>query len=338
VTATPNPVIAIFAPLAADANAISGLVESIGQKAEVCDNAEGFARILGTHPLCAVLTEEALRLDVSGIISDHADEAPLWSSIPLILAISDPDRPSRATREIIEQASLVTLVVLKRPLRPQTFISVCKTQIELRERQFQAAALLDELAEAEHYQKFLLDELQHRTGNMLAILQATVSLASPREGDVEGFRKDLVARIQAIAKAHGRMQSGYRGEEDIQAIISEHVAPFSTAEGQITTDGPSLTLGERQAFDLALIMHELATNAAKYGALSTNKGTVEVTWKQRDAQFCIDWREKDGPAVVPPEKTSFGARMITGLAKQHGGRSELIFEEAGLRATIQMSL
>lgn len=333
----PNPVVAVFAPLGADADAISGLVEGIGHEVTVCRDAESFARVLDTHPLCAVLTEEALRSNVSKIIANYVDGAPLWSSIPLILAISNPDRPSRASREVMEKASSATLVVLKRPLRPGTFIPICRTQIELRERQFQAAALMEKLAEAEHYQKFLLHELQHRTRNLLSILQATISLASPRDGDVEGFREDLVARVRSVAKAHARLTEQSEGKGDLGDLISEHVGPFSLTENQLVMNGPSVALGGRLAFDLSLILHELATNAAKYGALSTREGTVEVTWEERGTSFRIEWREQGGPAVVPPTKTSFGTDMIKGLAAQHGGKSELVYEEAGLRATIEMS-
>lgn len=308
--AAPRPIVSIFAPLAGDAEAIAQLVTEMGYQSDICEDAASLFDALETHPLCAVLTEEAITDKVGEAIERHSASAPVWSSIPLVLAINDPDRPGRQTRRIIESSPTASIVVLQRPLRKAVFTTVCKSQIELRERQFQAAAMMERLEEGEQYKKFLLDELRHRTRNMLGILQATVKLASRDCDDIGDFREELLARLQSISLAHERLTKEEAEEGHLKTIIHDHVAPYRLSEGALELKGPEIKLSEGMTFDFSLVLHELATNAAKYGALSVSQGTVRVEWEKVEGRLLVNWEERDGPAVNAPSRKSFGTRMI----------------------------
>lgn len=336
--AAPRPVVTIFAPLAGDAEAIAGLVKEMGYESEICEDAASLFDALEAHPLCAILTEEAITDEVGKVIERHSGSAPLWSSIPLILAINDPDHLSRQSRRIIESSPTATVVVLQRPLRKAVFTTVCKSQIQLRERQFQAAAMMDRLEEGEQYQKFLLDELRHRTRNMLGILQATVQLASRNSRDIDDFRKELLARLQSISLAHERLTKEEPDEGHLKTIIHDHVAPFSLSEGNLELEGPETVLSEGMTFDFSLVLHELATNAAKYGALSAANGVVRVEWEKRDGKLAVKWEERGGPAVSVPSRKSFGTRMIERLTAKYDGTSEFDYEPDGLKVSLSLGI
>ncbi|WP_370297632.1 sensor histidine kinase [Qipengyuania mesophila] len=334
----PRPVVAIFAPLAGDAEAIAGLVAEMGYESDICGNPASFFEALETHPLCAILTEEAISEEAAQAIERHSGAAPLWSSIPLILAIGDPEHLSRPSQKIIDSSATATVVVLQRPLRKAVFTTVCKSQIQLRERQFQAAAMMERLAEGEQYQRFLLDELRHRTRNMLGILQATVKLASKNCRDIDEFREELLARLQSISLAHERLTKEEPDEGHLKTIIHDHVSPFSLAEDKLELEGPEIVLSEGLTFDFSLVLHELATNAAKYGALSAADGVVRVEWERRDRTLAVTWQERGGPTVSAPSRQSFGTRMIERLTAKYDGTSAFDYQPEGLRVDLSLAI
>lgn len=334
----PDPHVVVLAPLGGDAKAVAELVRRIGREPRICEDASSFSEALKAEPLCAIVTEEALRPDIAEIIADHANSAPLWSSVPLVFAVTDPENPPRRCRQAIEAASPVASVMLKRPLRFTTFASVCEIQISLRERQFENAALMKQISEQKEYQQFLLHELQHRTRNLLGLMQATIRLSAHDSTDAEDLRERLYQRLRSISTAHTRLIREQAKPDDIEIVIDEQLQAFLSSRRQITLEGPRIPLDAQIAFDLALVVHELATNAAKYGSLSTGEGRVSVGWKQCDRMLVLQWTETGGPPVTPPKSTSFGTDMINGLLAQHGGGAEFAYDEKGLEATLSMML
>lgn len=196
---------------------------------------------------------------------------------------------------------------------------------------------LSERKRAEELQRLLGNELNHRIKNTLATVQSIVSQTLRSAADVESARKAVDARIVSLGRAHDLLTERSWSGADVADLIVRAFAPF--APGQIALDGPSLDVSPSQALALALALHELATNAAKYGALSRPEGRVELHWKEQEGQLHLSWRESGGPSVVPPSRRGFGSRLIeNALSRDLDGKTRLVFAPEGVRCWITVGL
>jgi PAS domain S-box-containing protein len=156
----------------------------------------------------------------------------------------------------------------------------------------------------------LAREAEHRAKNVLATVQATVHLSQSDTAD--GLKKAIDGRIQALANVHTLfVESRWAGAE-LHSVVSQELLPYcQDGELRVRFDGPKLMLEPNTAQTIAVTLHELATNAAKYGALSTSTGRVQVEWSRApDGRIAIRWTEKDGPPVEPPTRKGFGTRVM----------------------------
>jgi two-component sensor histidine kinase len=196
---------------------------------------------------------------------------------------------------------------------------------------------LSERKQAEEFQRLLANELNHRVKNTLATVQSIVNQTLRNAVDVESTRGTINARIIALAGAHDLLTDRSWAAADLVDIAARAVAPF--VAGQITRDGPSVDVSPSQALALSLALHELATNAAKYGALSRSEGRVELRWKLQDDRLDLSWREYGGPRVAPPSRRGFGSRLIeTALSYDLDGQSRLEFAPEGVHCSITANL
>ena len=192
----------------------------------------------------------------------------------------------------------------------------------------------------EEQQKLLLGELSHRVKNVLAVVQsmATRTLTGGRSLAEAG--EVLIRRLHALSRAHDMLTTrNWRGAP-LRAIVDSELAPFA---GRTRVDGPELMIGPRMAQTLALVLHELATNATKHGALSNDEGQVSVAWSVlgtgEGARFLFEWRETGGPPVVPPERKGFGTSLLNiAIAGDAEGISPLRFEPGGVIYEINVPL
>jgi PAS domain S-box-containing protein len=190
---------------------------------------------------------------------------------------------------------------------------------------------------AEEQTQLLLQELSHRVKNNLAVVQsiAQQTFRSPSESeDRDKFDK----RLQALATAHGLLATGQWLDAELEQVIRGALQPFDSTGARIKLEGPRLKVPASAALALSLVVHELATNAAKYGALSSDDGTISVSWFVSGGgtrRLRLLWSEGGGPPVAAPQRTGFGSRMIKrGLASALGGTAELRFEPAGLQVIV----
>jgi two-component sensor histidine kinase/PAS domain-containing protein len=196
---------------------------------------------------------------------------------------------------------------------------------------------LSERKRAEELQRLLANELNHRVKNTLATVQSIVNQTLRGAADIESARAATNARIISLAGAHDLLTVRNWSGADVADLVARSVAPF--ALGQVTLDGPSLDVSPTQALALSLALHELATNAAKYGALSQPEGRVELRWKAQDDQLNLSWRESGGPHVVPPSRRGFGSRLIeNALCRDLDGRARLEFAPEGVTCLITAAL
>ncbi len=202
---------------------------------------------------------------------------------------------------------------------------------------------------AEHRQQTLLDELNHRVKNTLATVQSIAMQTSRTTDDASAFESAFLARISALAQAHDLLTAVAWEGASLQRVVEQILAPYVTDDqvGRVRLTGPNVRLGPNAAVSLAMAFHELATNAAKYGSLSTASGVVEVNWTADKSSehpgeslaLEIDWRESGGPPVALPSRRGFGSRFVEqALAREFDGVCELIFEPKGLRCHMRLPL
>ncbi|SDY06789.1 HWE histidine kinase domain-containing protein [Citreimonas salinaria] len=192
----------------------------------------------------------------------------------------------------------------------------------------------------EEHQEFLIQELNHRVKNMLATVQsiATQTLRGRAEDEaMETFQ----GRLLALSKSHSLIMRENWREVDLRDVAATALAPFLDAHAagdRARLTGPPVRLSPKVALSLGMGFHELATNAAKYGALGAEAGVVEIRWRNVDAdEICITWVEKNGPSVKPPRRKGFGSRLLErGLAHELGGTVKLVHDPGGLICEIRM--
>ena len=161
----------------------------------------------------------------------------------------------------------------------------------------------------------LAGEVVHRANNLLAVVQATVRLTHART--VEEFKNVIHGRIQALGHAHALLaQSRWSGAE-LEQLVMDELAPYRCGrEPRAHIRGPKLVLDPRAAQSMAMALHELTTNAAKYGSLSTPAGKVDIEWRNgANERFVFRWAETGGPPVRPPRRHGFGTSVIVGMIR-----------------------
>ena len=197
------------------------------------------------------------------------------------------------------------------------------------------------LVVAEEARELLLREIQHRVkntlGNVLAVAAQTFKSA-PRAEHVT-----FSGRIQALAAAHALLTQSDVNRTTVRAVVQHAAEPFQSANHpRFTISGEDGELDSAKAVTLSMILHELGTNAVKYGALSTDAGTVDVHWKRDDGaakpRIRLVWQEKNGPPVQPPQRRGFGSTLIERALSGTQGKAKLSFDPDGLICTIEIVL
>ena len=197
---------------------------------------------------------------------------------------------------------------------------------------------ITERKEIEEKQTLLAREVDHRAKNALALVQSILRLT--RAEHLPQYVNSVEGRIRALSRAHTVLsQSRWQGA-DLRGMAEEELAPYRTeAPNRIAVQGPHVMLQPAAAQTLALALHELATNAAKYGAFSTIGGRLTLSWVLKDQKLFIDWVESDGPSVVAPKTRGFGTRIIiASIEQQLRGRATLTWLPGGLHCNLVIPL
>lgn len=197
---------------------------------------------------------------------------------------------------------------------------------------------------AEEHQSLLLRELAHRVKNTLAVVQAIAS-QTRRFARPEQFHDTLTGRLAALGTAHDLLTRSEWEGADLGDVVRMGFAPYEglSAVQRWTIKGPRIRLAPNEAVTFSLVVHELATNAAKFGALSSASGTIEVLWELDDATMpaglVIVWRERGGPPVSPPTGTGFGSRLLDrAITHELGGKAEVTFAAEGVEYRLRLPL
>jgi PAS domain S-box-containing protein len=190
--------------------------------------------------------------------------------------------------------------------------------------------------EAEERQVLLAREVDHRARNALAVIQSIIRLT--RAKTVDEYVQTVEGRIKALARAHTLLSdSRWRGA-DLGTLVAEELAPYRAGD-KIKFTGPNISLLPATAQGIALALHELATNAAKHGALSSIKGNVSLTWQLESDTLTLQWEEDGGPRIKPPSARSFGLKVIrASIEQQLSGQTNFDWNAKGLRCDLSIPL
>ncbi|MDP2355184.1 MAG: HWE histidine kinase domain-containing protein [Beijerinckiaceae bacterium] len=197
-------------------------------------------------------------------------------------------------------------------------------------------------------QSLLVRELHHRVKNNLATVLALANLSGRNAASVEDYQSKLRARIQSMARAHSLLSENAFRPAFLRTLLRDELEPYAQGDSdRIRIEGPDVDLPPEAAFALGMAAHELATNAGKYGALSTNEGRLDITCSiiedgagdEQHKRLRIEWRESGGPPVTPPARKGFGSRLLQSvIGEQLKGSVDLRYEPDGLVAIIEARL
>jgi two-component sensor histidine kinase len=200
---------------------------------------------------------------------------------------------------------------------------------------------ITEARRAEEHQRLLINELNHRVKNTLATIQS-LARQTLRDGvDARDARERLTERLLALSAAHNVLTRENWEGADLSEIAHEAMRPYQEpSDGRVRICGPRARLAPNAALALSMALHELATNAVKYGALSSAEGRVSLDWEPNAAGDAMDltWREAGGPPVNAPGAKGFGSRLLASLSGELGGPAEIDYAPGGLTCRLKAPL
>jgi PAS domain S-box-containing protein len=279
---------------------------------------DGQYRIFGVDPGCFDVTVENVRKLI------HPDD---WKHLQNAIKPAAPSTPSfqsefRVCRPNGEMRWCIGTAVASVDATDHV-VRISGVTVDITERK-----------EAEERQALLAREVDHRARNALALVQSIVRLT--RADTVKSYITAIDGRIAALSRAHTLLaQSRWQGA-DLARLADEEFAAYHTGDAQkITATGPDVSIEPRTAQTLALALHELATNAAKYGALSVLSGRVQLTWELQPDSLVLRWVESGGPPATPPASPGFGIRVISAsVERQLEGEVRFEWHPEGLQCSL----
>lgn len=213
-------------------------------------------------------------------------------------------------------------------------------------RWFGTCTDIDDLKRIEQGQALISQELSHRIKNIFAVVSALIAVSARECPEARSFAASVRERIGALARAHEfvrphtEVSRPLLGDMTLHAFLSTLFLPYATIEGEarVVVSGDDALFDDQAATSVALLFHELATNAAKYGALSNSGGRVQLTTRLAGDRFILDWREEGGPSLAgPPTRSGFGSSLATlSVEGQLGGRLERVWRDEGLKVTADL--
>ena len=186
----------------------------------------------------------------------------------------------------------------------------------------------------EQQREVVAQELDHRIKNIFSVVNSLVFLTAPGAESVQDFKATLLKRLSTLARTQGVLRVGAPKTSDLKEVLKDEIASYYADDGSnVAINGPLVGVRPDAAQNLALIFHELATNSAKYGALSQGSGLVTITYAyvgDDNTTVNIEWRESGGPKVMPPQRQGFGTTLITQVVQSAlGGEVALEYPQEG---------
>lgn len=337
----------MLAPFGRDAELACRLLSQAGLACRLCRGIDDLQRQPAESCGAILLTEEVLAESAIRVLSALLDTQPAWSSLPVVVFMGRKNRrPELTERSLPEALGLRRgIILLERPIRVASFVSVMRSAVLTRRRQYELRDQLAARQQAEAHAQMLAEEMKHRIKNSLAMIGALASQTFRHGRPVQEALDMFSARLRSMALAQDVLTQSNHDGADLHQLISRALEPHRDQGNpdRIAIDEPQVWISGRRTTALTMAMHELATNAVKYGALSVGSGRVSVRWHIEEVpgtrQLLIEWREHGGPPVAAPKRRGFGSTLVErGLATELDGHARILFEPEGVVCEIRASL
>lgn len=207
-----------------------------------------------------------------------------------------------------------------------------KANVSLAESMQEAERLIEAQRHYERQQRVLQRELSHRMKNTLSVVQSIVSQTMRHTASMQEANDTIAGRIAALSRAQDILTETSGRSADVGHVVRNALDPYLGGTNHFDISGPRAEISAQQALGISLAVHELATNAVKYGALSTGHGKVAIAWSlDPGGEFHFEWRESGGPPVIPPSRRGFGSRLTERIvAAYFSGAAQILYEPSGI--------
>ena len=323
----------VLAPFRKDADYVAAFLRE--QKIEVkAAKADGdLVARLALSPGIIVITHEALNPQVVDRIATHLAGQPDWSEVPIIVILERTAPIARIRSQLLTSWPGSRLLFYTRPIAPLELVNGIQSNLLVRLRQRQVRNSIERERE-------LRLELNHRVKNILASVTSIFQMTRRGATSVDGLTSDFAGRLQALSNVHSAVFESGGEHVSLSAIVELTVSPYnSNGVSRINVSGPELVVNRDAGTTIALCLHELITNAIKYGALSHPDGYVELLLsvaKNASAEFSLSWTEVGGPAVREPTRQGYGTRYVrSALGSLFGTVPEVVFAPEGFRFEVK---
>lgn len=317
-----------LAPYRRDGDYLETLLNQHGIPVQRGAGAAQLRSLLGQLPGVLVATHEALDPDVLAIVRDHLVAQPAWSEMPIVILLDRLAPHARIRAELAQAWPRSRLLYYQRPVATLELISGVQSALLARQRQREVRDHIERETE-------LRRELNHRVKNILSSVSSIFEMTRRRAVSVDQLADDFASRLGALAKVHAAVYETHGEAIELAQVADLTFEPYRTGgQHELVSHGPSVLLLPQAATTLALCLHELVTNALKYGALSLGDGRVELSWtvSPHDQVLTITWVESGGPPVLAPSKSGYGTRYIrAALQSLFGTSPDIHFDREGLR-------
>ena len=322
----------VLAPYRRDADYLQKLFAEHDIGVQVCTDDAEIGERLNRSPGVLVATHEALTPTVSARIANHLAAQPAWSEMPIVILLDRTSNQVQVRAELLRLWPRARHLYYQRPLTPVELVSGVQSALLARLRQRDVRDHIDREVE-------LRRELNHRVKNILASVASIFEMTYRGAETLPDFAEDFRGRLNALSKVHSVVFDAADEAVSIGEIVDLTFEPYRLpGRNRVVTGGPPVMLTREAGTTLALCLHELATNAIKYGSLSAPEGTVSFEWslshtEMVDLRLC--WQEAGGPTIVKPSRKGYGTRYLdAALASLFGAKPLLSFSPGGLRCEI----
>lgn len=332
-----NEWVLIVAPFREDEKYLQQFLSIHGIASKSCREESPLAEMLAQQPWTVVLTQEAFTPRNIEIIGASLAGQPEWSDIPFIVLL-DPDKQTNTSVSTL-QTLLPSkhLTLMQRPIRTAELLTGIQSCLSARRKQLHVRDYLE-------MQETMQRELNHRVKNILSNVFAVYHMTIRQSPSLEAFREMFEGRLSALVRVHSILAASGFQSTRLADIAAQTLAPYASAQAQdrVRTGGDDLSVGPSSATTIGLCIHELATNAAKYGAFSVAEGCVSLTWRIAETgdepAAELVWEESRGPAVVKPTRQGFGTMFVRSAVRGLRGHVEFHFLPSGLRCEFRVPL
>jgi two-component sensor histidine kinase len=305
----------ILAPRGRDGAVAAAILGEVAISARPCADVEALVAGLDASA-SAVVTEEALLSADRRSLAGWIEAQPAWSDFPFILLTNRGGSPVEHLTTL-----LGNVTVLERPFHPAVLVNAVRSALRARRRQREVEAHLKERQRTHERQGLLIRELHHRVKNTLATVQGLLGATARSTRSVDEFYRSFAERIVSLANTHNLLTEDYWQTAPLIEMFRNELSHYDDgAKRRVTLDGPPVELSADLAVPIGMAVHELTTNAAKYGALSVPGGRIAVAWQVRDLPaerlLEIEWLERGGPPVNPPSRKGFGSTLLDRVLTQ----------------------